>query len=118
KGPDPEQAKEKFTQLREAYEKSLGIIAEKGRDHPEAIGSLFVIGELFKEFRLIPKQFDRLVKSMRSMMDRVRIQERLVIKLSVEQAKMPKKNFIKAFTGNETNLDWFNKEKASTKPYA
>ena len=55
---------------------------------------------------------------MRNMMDRVRIQERLVIKLCVEQAKMPKKNFIKAFTGNETNLDWFNKEKASTKPYA
>ncbi|WP_220493877.1 RNA polymerase sigma factor RpoD, partial [Shewanella sp. SG41-4] len=118
KGPDPEEAKEKFTQLREAYEKSLGIIAQKGRDHPEAIGSLFVIGELFKEFRLVPKQFDRLVKSMRNMMDRVRIQERLVIKLCVEQAKMPKKNFIKAFTGNETNLDWFNKEKASTKPYA
>jgi len=118
KGPDPEEAKEKFTQLREAYEKSLAIIATKGRDHPEAIGSLFVIGELFKEFRLVPKQFDRLVKSMRNMMDRVRIQERLVIKLCVEQAKMPKKNFIKAFTGNETNLDWFNKEKASTKPYA
>ncbi|PKI03950.1 RNA polymerase sigma factor RpoD [Shewanella sp. 11B5] len=118
KGPDPEEAKEKFTQLREAYEKSLGIIAEKGRDHPEAIGSLFVIGELFKEFRLVPKQFDRLVKSMRTMMDRVRIQERLVIKLCVEHAKMPKKNFIKAFTGNETNLDWFNKEKESTKPYA
>ncbi|QDE30351.1 MULTISPECIES: RNA polymerase sigma factor RpoD [Shewanella] len=118
KGPDPEEAKEKFTQLREAYEKSLAIIAKKGRDHPEAIGSLFVIGELFKEFRLIPKQFDRLVKSMRSMMDRVRVQERLVIKLCVEQAKMPKKNFIKAFTGNETNLDWFNKEKASSKPYA
>ncbi|MFT6124092.1 MAG: RNA polymerase primary sigma factor [Shewanella sp.] len=118
KGPDPEEAKEKFTQLREAYEKSLGIIAEKGRDHPEAIGSLFVIGELFKEFRLVPKQFDRLVKSMRNMMDRVRIQERLVIKLCVEHAKMPKKNFIKAFTGNETNLDWFNKEKESTKPYA
>ncbi|GGQ10523.1 RNA polymerase sigma factor RpoD [Shewanella litoralis] len=118
KGPDPEEAKEKFTQLREAYEKSLGIIAEKGRDHPEAIGSLFVIGELFKEFRLVPKQFDRLVKSMRNMMDRVRVQERLVIKLCVEQAKMPKKNFIKAFTGNETSLEWFSTEKTSTKPYA
>ncbi|WP_434952707.1 RNA polymerase sigma factor region1.1 domain-containing protein [Shewanella sp. HL-SH4] len=109
KGPDPEEAKEKFTQLREAYEKSLAIIAEKGRDHPEAIGSLFVIGELFKEFRLVPKQFDRLVKSMRTMMDRVRIQERLILKLVVEQAKMPKKNFVKAFTGKETNLDWFIK---------
>jgi len=118
KGPDPEEAKEKFTQLTQAYEKSLAIFAEKGRDHPEAIGSLFVIGELFKEFRLIPKQFDRLVKSMRNMMNRVRIQERLVIKLCVEQAKMPKKNFIKAFSGNETDLAWFIKEKESTKPYA
>ncbi|UCX05603.1 RNA polymerase sigma factor RpoD [Shewanella glacialimarina] len=118
KGPDPEEAKEKFTQLREAYEKSLAIIAEKGRDHPEAIGSLFVIGELFKEFRLVPKQFDRLVKSMRTMMDRVRIQERLILKLVVEQAKMPKKNFVKAFTGKETNLDWFIKEVGSSKPYA
>lgn len=56
KGPDPEEAKEKFTQLREAYEKGLLVIEKKGRDHPEAIGALFVIGELFKEFRLIPKQ--------------------------------------------------------------
>ncbi|MCT7941078.1 RNA polymerase sigma factor RpoD [Shewanella holmiensis] len=118
KGPDPEEAKEKFTQLREAYEKSLAIIAEKGRDHPEAIGSLFVIGELFKEFRLVPKQFDRLVKSMRTMMDRVRVQERLILKLVVEQAKMPKKNFVKAFTGKETSLEWFTTEMNSTKPYA
>ena len=118
KGPDPEEAKEKFTQLREAYEKSLAIIAEKGRDHPEAIGSLFVIGELFKEFRLVPKQFDRLVKNMRTMMDRVRVQERLILKLVVEQAKMPKKNFVKAFTGKETSLEWFTTEMNSTKPYA
>ncbi|MCL1141954.1 RNA polymerase sigma factor RpoD [Shewanella gaetbuli] len=118
KGPDPEEAKEKFTQLREAYEKSLAVIADKGRDHPEAIGSLFVIGELFKEFRLVPKQFDRLVKSMRNMMDRVRVQERLILKLVVEQAKMPKRNFVKAFTGNETSLEWFNTEVSSSKPYA
>ncbi|MBB1270870.1 RNA polymerase sigma factor RpoD [Shewanella sp. SR44-3] len=118
KGPDPEQAKEKFTELREVYEKGLAVIAEKGRDHPEAIGALFVIGELFKEFRLVPKQFDRLVKSMRTMMDRVRVQERLILKLCVEQAKMPKKNFVKAFTSNETNLDWFNTEMNSNKPYA
>ena len=118
KGPDPEEAKEKFTQLREAYEKGLLVIEKKGRDHPEAIGALFVIGELFKEFRLIPKQFDRLVKSMRTMMDRVRVQERLILKLCVEQAKMPKKNFVKFFTGNETDLAWFHAEKDSNKPYA
>ena len=118
KGPDPEEARERFGQLRTAYESALKIIEAKGREHPESVKALFEIGEIFKEFRLVPKQFDRLVKSMRTMMDRVRVQERLVLKLCVEQAKMPKKNFVKLFTGNETNLDWFNTEKASTKPYA
>ncbi|MGL5665109.1 MAG: RNA polymerase sigma factor RpoD [Shewanella sp.] len=118
KGPDPEEARERFSQLRTAYENALKIIDAKGREHPESIQALFEIGEIFKEFRLVPKQFDRFVKSMRSMMDRVRVQERLLMKLCVEQAKMPKKNFVKFFTGNETNLDWFDAEKNSNKPYA
>lgn len=118
KGPDPEEARERFSQLRTAYESALKIIQAKGREHPESIQALFEIGEIFKEFRLVPKQFDRLVKSMRTMMDRVRVQERLLMKLCVEQAKMPKKNFVKFFTGNETNLDWFEAEKSSNKPYA
>ncbi|MGL4476429.1 MAG: RNA polymerase sigma factor RpoD [Shewanella sp.] len=118
KGPDPEEARERFAQLRSAYEAGLKIIDVKGRNHPEAVRALFEIGEIFKEFRLMPKQFDRLVKSMRSMMDRVRVQERLILKLCVEQAKMPKKNFVKAFTGNESSLVWFTTELAANKPYA
>ncbi len=39
----------------------------------------------------MPKQFDYPVNSMRVMMDRVRTQERLIMKLCVEQCKMPKK---------------------------
>ncbi len=118
KGPDPEEARERFGQLRTIYENSLKLIELKGRDHPESVAALFHIGEIFKEFRLVPKQFDRLVKSMRSMMDKVRVQERLILKLCVEQAKMPKKNFVKLFTGNETDISWFNAEMNSGKPYA
>jgi len=117
KGPDPEEAKERFTQLREVHENTLRIIALKGRGHPESTLALFEIGEIFKEFRLMPKQFDRLVKSMRAMMDKVRIQERLIMKLCVEQAKMPKKNFVKGYTSNESSIEWFNEELASKKPY-
>ena len=117
KGPDPEEAKERFTQLREVHENTLRIIALKGRGHPESTLALFEIGEIFKEFRLMPKQFDRLVKSMRAMMDKVRIQERLIMKLCVEQAKMPKKNFVKGYTSNESSIEWFNEELASKKLY-
>lgn len=118
KGPDPEEAEERFTQLREAHESALKVIALKGRGHAESTLALFEIGEIFKEFRLMPKQFDSLVKNMRAMMDKVRIQERLIMKLCVEQAKMPKKNFVKGYTSNESSIEWFNVELASGKPYA
>ena len=117
KGPDPEEAKERFTQLRAAHENTLRIINLKGRGHPESTLALFEIGEIFKEFRLMPKQFDRLVKSMRAMMDRVRVQERLIMKLCVDQAKMPKKNFVKGYTADESSIAWFDEELASKKPY-
>ncbi|MBF7071921.1 RNA polymerase sigma factor RpoD [Glaciecola sp. MH2013] len=108
-GVDPELAREKFTALREQYAKARDVIESKGRSHKAARKEINQLSEVFKEFRLVPKQFDRMVKNMRGMMDRVRIQERLVMKYCVVNAKMPKKEFIKAFAGNETSTDWLYK---------
>lgn len=66
----------------------------------------------------MPKQFDYLVNNMRQMMDRVRTQERLILKLCVEQSKMPKKNFVTLFSGNETDLGWFTGAIALGKPWS
>jgi len=117
-GVDPELAAEKFADLRKQYEKTRKVIDSKGRAHKSAKKEIEALSDVFKEFRLIPKQFDRMVKNMRDMMDRVRIQERLVMKHCVMQAKMPKKDFIKAFAGNETTTDWFYKAVDSGKAYS
>ncbi len=103
---DPELAREKFAALRVQYYKARDVIESKGRSHKAAKKEIAELSNVFKEFRLIPKQFDRMVKNMRDMMDRVRIQERLVMKFCVINAKMPKKEFIKAFSGNETSTKW------------
>ena len=116
-GPDPELAREKFDALRKQYVKTRDVIEAKGRSNATAKRQIAALSEVFKEFRLIPKQFDRMVKNMRGMMDRVRIQERLIMKHCVAQAKMPKKDFIKAFAGNETSTDWYFKILKSNKPY-
>ena len=108
-GVDPELAREKFAALRDQYAKARDVIESKGRSHKAARKEINALSEVFKEFRLVPKQFDRMVKNMRGMMDRVRIQERLVMKYCVMNAKMPKKDFIKAFAGNETSTDWLYK---------
>ena len=104
-GVDPELAREKFDALRKQYNKTRDVIEAKGRSNAAAKKQIAKLSDVFKEFRLIPKQFDRMVKNMRGMMDRVRIQERLIMKHCVAQAKMPKKDFIKAFAGNETSTD-------------
>ncbi|NQY88128.1 MAG: RNA polymerase sigma factor RpoD [Colwellia sp.] len=117
-GPCPELAKEKFTALREAYENANKIIAQKGRGHSDAQEAIDGVAEVFKEFRLIPKLFDKLVKNMRSVMDRLRVQERLIMKHCVVGAGMPKTTFIKIFPGNETSKDWFEAEKAAGHSYS
>ena len=107
-GPDPELAREKFAALREQYEIMRSVIDTKGRASAEAAKEIAELAYIFREFRLIPKQFDRLVNAMRDTMTRVRVQERLILKLCVEQCKMPKKTFVQAFSKDESNPEWFN----------
>jgi len=117
-GVDPEEARQKFAELRDQYQVAREVIETKGRTHADSRKEINALSDIFKEFRLVPKQFDRLVRNMREMMDRVRIQERLVMKYCVMHAKMPKKDFIKAFAGNETSTAWLEAILSGSAPYA
>ncbi|PWW33781.1 RNA polymerase RpoD-like sigma 70 subunit [Idiomarina loihiensis] len=117
-GIDPEFARSKFNALREQYEATRQAIAKHGRDGAGARVEIDKLSDLFKQFRLVPKQFDRLVKDMRAMMQRVRVQERIIMKISVEQGEMPKRNFMKAFATHENNMAWVDKEIDSGASYS
>ena len=117
-GIDPELALEKFTALRNTYQDLQLVINEHGYDSPQVAKSHGLVQEVFREFRLTPKQFDHLVNELRTSMDRVRTQERLIMRQAVEYGKMPKKSFITLFTGNESNEAWLDEVLASDKPYA
>ncbi|WP_209327207.1 RNA polymerase sigma factor RpoD [Pseudoalteromonas sp. PA2MD11] len=117
-GPDPEEARIHFENLRELYNKARDTFEEKGRSHPDSLVAIAEIGELFKTFKLVPKQFDRMVNNMREMMDRVRVQERIIMKQAVQIAKLPKKNFIKHFANNETDTSWIDLEIAANEKYS
>jgi RNA polymerase primary sigma factor len=55
---------------------------------------------------------------MRSVVDRLRVQERLIMKHCVVGAGMPKTTFIKIFPGNETSKSWFEEQKAADLPHS
>ncbi|WP_045416418.1 RNA polymerase sigma factor RpoD [Vibrio owensii] len=117
-GIDPELALEKFNQLRNTYQNLQLAINEHGYESPKATVANELMLDVFKEFRLTPKQFDHLVNELRTAMDRVRTQERLIMKAAVEYGKMPKKSFIALFTGNESSEAWLDEILSSDKPYA
>ena len=115
---DPEVAREKFTALKEQHHKTVAAIDKYGRGNKKAKDQINALSEIFQQFRLVPKQFDILVLSMRDMMKRIRTQERQIQRLAVEYAKMPKGTFQKAFIGHETNDAWIEKALAAGKNWS
>ncbi|QCI23625.1 RNA polymerase sigma factor RpoD [Buchnera aphidicola (Macrosiphoniella sanborni)] len=115
---DPELANEKFSALRRQYNNTNQTIKNKNRTHKDSLLEIYNLSEIFKQFRLVPKQFDHLVNSMRNMMERVRKQERIIIKLCVEICKMPKKKFIQIFPIKKIDHTWFIKEQKKNQPWS
>ena len=115
---DPEVAREKFTALRQQHQKTLEIIAKHGRTGKKAKDEIQALSDIFTQFRLVPKQFDTLVLSMRDVMKRVRHQERLIQRLVVDNAKMPKSNFQKSFIDHETSDVWLVKALSAGKSWS
>ena len=117
-GPDPEEAKLRFTELKKQYEKTSKSVNRNGRDHPRAMAELEKLGELFKSFKLTPRQFDPLLHHVRAVLSRLRRHEKSVMSLCVRSAKMPRKVFIESFPGNETNEKWIDKHIRAKKPFS
>lgn len=115
---DPEVAREKFTQLKDQHIKTLEAIEKHGRDHKKAQAQIVLLGEVFKQFRLVPKQFDVLVLSMKNMMKRVRGEERQLQKVLIDIAGMPKDEFEVLINKYGSNDAWLDKALKSSKPWA
>jgi len=75
------------------------------------------ISEELMNFRFSAKQVDSLCDTMRSLVEEVRRSERGIQDLCVTKGKMPRPHFIKAFPGNEDNLQWVAQELKAKKPY-
>ncbi|XBC44419.1 MAG: RNA polymerase sigma factor RpoD [Buchnera aphidicola (Schlechtendalia peitan)] len=114
---DPELAKEKFIELKNQYIITNNIIKYKSRNHKDSLIAIHALSEIFKQFRLIPKQFDYLVSNMRYMMEQVRMQEKLIMKLCIERCKVPKKIFLKLFLEQGIKKIWLKLSKYNTQPW-
>ncbi|WP_299178345.1 RNA polymerase sigma factor RpoD [uncultured Neptuniibacter sp.] len=107
KGPDPEEAARRFGLLRDARDGVNKAISTHGRDSKEFGEAQIELGEAFAPIKLSPRYYEALVNQVRDTIGNVRAQERTIMRICTQRAKMPRKTFIKEFPGNETNPEWF-----------
>ena len=108
-GLDPEEAQQRFEEIRAQLKKTDASISRYGRTGNASVKNLQDQAELFKYLKLTPRQFDPLIAMVRGAVERIRAEERNIMKLCIRYAKMPRKEFINAFPGNETDLKWTGK---------
>tara|TARA_B110000503_G_scaffold63672_3_gene100480 strand:+ start:24553 stop:26373 length:1821 start_codon:yes stop_codon:yes gene_type:complete len=108
-GPDPVEAKKRFTALKRQHNKTEKVIAEKGRLDKSAIKEMEKLGELFKFFKFTPRISDPLTDSPRNILLAIRDQEREIMRLAIRVCGMPRKDFITSFQGSETDAKWVSR---------
>ncbi len=108
-GPDPVEAKKRFTALKRQYNKTEKAIAAKGRTDKTTIKEMEKLGELFKFFKLTPRVFDPLTDTPRNILAAVRDQEREIMRIAIRVCGMPRKDFITSFQGSEADLKWVSR---------
>ena len=109
---DPEEARVRFTALRDAYK---NVLATEGDAMTEAREQA---SNLFMEFKLTPKTLIYLNNLMSETIDEVRKQEKIIMDIVVEDARMNRRDFIDSFQGNESNLEWADKFIRAKKHYS
>ncbi|KXC77309.1 RNA polymerase subunit sigma-70 [Pseudomonas aeruginosa] len=117
-GPDPEEARLRFTAVSEQLDKAKKALKKHGRGSKQATAELTGLAELFMPIKLVPKQFDTLVARVRSALEGVRAQERAIMQLCVRDARMPRADFLRLFPNHETDEKWVDSVLKSKPKYA
>jgi RNA polymerase primary sigma factor len=117
-GPDPEEVAAKGKELRKRYNTLCNTLKKQGRASAKSQKAQDAVDEAFLEFKLVPITFNQLVTTLRDTIERIRNQERIIMHLCVDKARMPRKEFIASFPDNETNLDWITDQIDKNKPYS
>ncbi|MCF6282574.1 MAG: RNA polymerase sigma factor RpoD [Candidatus Polarisedimenticolaceae bacterium] len=105
-GPDPVEVTLIMDNLREKYEHVMVCLKEHGKSDERTQKAIDEASELFMEFKYTPALFNKMVENLRSIIGRVRSQERAIMNYCVKNAGMTRKEFITSFPDNETNIDW------------
>ena len=108
-GPDPDEVKARFKVIRRLHNRTFKSIDKHGFKDKRTIKIQSDLADQLMELKLAPKLFDALVRNLRGVVSIIRTQERMVMRICVRDAGMPRKDFLSSFPKSETDLNWVEK---------
>ncbi len=109
-GPDPEEVRERFAEIRKRYNETIAAITKDSGDLIITQQLRSEMADPIMELKLTPKITEALINNLREMISRIREQEKIIMDICVSKAHMPRKEFITSFPDNETDLSWLPKQ--------
>ena len=114
-GIDPEEAKLHFDNLIKLYKKTNQPAVKK--DPKKLLKAREKTADYFMRFRLVPVLLSELKDDLKIIVTKIRDFEKHIAKIATSSG-MPRREFIKTFTENSTNLRWVTNRLISKPTYA
>jgi RNA polymerase primary sigma factor len=114
-GIDPEEAKLHFDNLVKLYKKTNQPAVKK--DPKKLVKAREKTADYFMRFRIVPVLLTELKYDLKSVVAKIREFEKNISKLAIK-AGMPRREFIKSFTEQSTNLSWVQNRLKGKPKYA
>jgi len=111
-------ALEKFALIEEQFDRMGHAFKSSGYGSPAYVTAQDIISNELLGIRFTAKVVEKLCDTLRGQMDEVRSIERAVLDICVNRCGMPRAHFIKVFPGNETDLEWGDREVDCAYPYS
>ena len=111
-------ALEKFRLIEEQFDRMGHAFKSTGYGSAAYVKAQDIISNELLGIRFTAKVVEKLCDSLRGQMDEVRSIERAVLDICVNRCGMPRAHFIKVFPGNETDLEWGDREVDCAYPYS
>jgi RNA polymerase primary sigma factor len=107
-----------FADIRGNYQKMMRALQKHGSRGRPYIQARESISEELMKIRFSAKQIEALCDGVRKLVEEVRTNERTIMALCIDKARMPRQHFIKEFPGKETSSRWIRGEVESSKPWS
>jgi RNA polymerase primary sigma factor len=105
-GPDPVEVARRMDVLADLLGKFLKAIDKNGLESDKTQKIRLALADEVLRLKFPLVQTDSLLGRLREVIAEIRRHESAILKLSVDAAKMPRKDFLKAWKGSETDLHW------------